>query len=170
MCFPEWDESLPHRTWFMNEDCILLSSQDRPRGTGLRCERQKIRVKHIMHSDSVRKRTWRMSTQNRVRNPIASVVCLLSEPLLVYGNKTSDQQLLDEWISHPFYSPKWQPLIHIHTPTTESTMQGDSQLSRKQELGVSLRNTSTPQPGIQLATFWSQVNRLYLLSNCRSTS
>ena len=45
---------------------------------------------------------------------------------------------------------------HIHTPTAESTTQGDSQLvSSSQGEGVSLRDTSTiyEEPGIEPATF-----------------
>ena len=52
---------------------------------------------------------------------------------------------------------------HIHPPATESTMQGDSHLTRSSQGEVSPRHSE--EPGVELATFRLPANPLYLLSH-----
>ena len=55
---------------------------------------------------------------------------------------------------------------HNHTPTGESTMEGDSQLVRSSQGEVSCSGIPRyhQEPGIELATFRLHLNSLYLLS------
>ena len=59
-----------------------------------------------------------------------------------------------------FVQSDLQPFVHIHTPTAESTTQGDSQLVGSNKLRDTSTLTVRRMPGIKLATF------LYLLRYC----